>query len=200
MNKYLKPFFSAILISVFSVVAFANDKEEKKEEAGAEKAKAAPPATLPPWIAIEAKIQELSSKIKSKEESLQKLLEEKNHMPENSPHVKETLKLILKEHAELKNLADDYKKNISMLNYRYPERNAKTGRSYDRIEVKSINEMEQAMGVDGKLNRNIKKMRTQYGTGSEKDNHPDSHAKPASKAKNKQSPSIDEEGAIIINK
>lgn len=179
--------------------AQANDgggQGEKKEEGG----QAAEPVkeSVKPWVPIEAKIQELSSRIRSKKESLEKLLEEKNHLPANSPHVKETLKQILKEHAELKQAAEDYQKNVNQLNYRFPERNAKAKRSYDRIEVKSIDEMEQAMGVDGKLSRNVKKMRSQYhGDKQTEDTHNEKSLEPKKENKPK---SIEDDSAIIINK
>jgi hypothetical protein len=112
------------------------------------------------------------------------------------------LKEILKQHNELKTMADDYKKNVSMLNYRYPERNAKSGRKYDHIEIKSLTEMEQAMGVDGKLSRNLKKMRAQYGKekAEEKKQHKSETPVVPKELMEKKNPSIEDEGAIIINK
>lgn len=187
-----------LILFVFSIFLTWNVLAEEKAAPAA--APAAPVATLPPWIAIEAKIQELSSRIKSKEESMRKLLEEKNHLSENSPHVKETLKQILKEHGELKSMAEEYQKNVSMLNYRFPERNAKSGRSYDRIEVKSVSEMEQAMGMDGKLNRNLQKMRTQYGSAPKQVSKEPKAPAPVKKTVSPAAPSIEDEGAIIINK
>lgn len=185
----------------FSYTAIANDHEEKEEGGGHEAAApAAPAATLPPWIALEAKITELSARVKSKEESLAKMLEEKNHLPANSPHVKPLLKQILKEHEELQKLAEEYKKNVNQLNYRFPERNAKSIRTYDRIEVKSLEQMEQSLGLEGKLDRNMKKMRTQYGT-EKAEAHSTQGVKPVpTPKKQKKAPSIEEEGALIINK
>ena len=85
--------FSLIILISFNLHANSETTEEKSEEKGGghEAAPAAPVVTLPPWIALEAKITELSARVKSKEESLAKLLEEKNHLPANSPHVKPCL-------------------------------------------------------------------------------------------------------------
>lgn len=186
--------FFCVLMS--SLYLNANSGGEEKKET----APAAPVATVPAWIPLEAKITELSARVKSKEESLAKLLEEKNHLPANSPHVKPLLNQILKEHEELQKLAEDHKKNVNQLNYRFPERNAKANRTYDRIEVKSLEQMEQSLGLDGKLDRNMNKMRTQYGT-SKADAH-SSHEKKTGVIlkKEKKASSIEDEGAIIINK
>lgn len=193
--------FSGIVFCSLNLQANSDGGHEaKKEEGGHESAPAAPAATIPAWISLEAKITELSARIKSKEESLAKMLEEKNHLPANSPHVKPLLKQILKEHEELQKLAEDHKKNVNQLNYRFPERNAKANRTYDRIEVKSLEQMEQSLGLDGKLDRNMQKMRTQYGTKKAED-HSAHAVKPAPTVKKqKKAPSIEEEGAIILNK
>lgn len=196
MNKIKILYFVIILFSVINLRAQDHGEPEKKAEETAVK------PSLQPWIPIEAKIQELSAKIRSKQESIDKLIEEKNHLSAQSPHLKETIKNIIKEHDELKKLAEDYQKNINQLNYRFPERNAKSQRAYDRIEVKSIDEMEQALGVDGKLNRNVKKMRSQYGGAKSKTSS--EHEQDDKKAKPQiikdKSKSIEEEDSIIINK
>ncbi len=185
---------------LFSVIFMLSPSLQANSGGGEEKKEAAPAATVPAWIPLEAKITELSARVKSKEESLAKMLEEKNHLPANSPHVKPLLKQILKEHQELQKLAEDHKKNVNQLNYRFPERNAKANRTYDRIEVKSLEQMEQSLGLDGKLDRNMNKMRTQYGTGQAEAHTSHEKKTGAIPKKEKKAPSIEDEGAIIINK
>jgi hypothetical protein len=206
-------FFQILVASLLSFsVALANDHEAPAEEHGGgggqeegHGGKEEPKSTLAPWVPIENKIQELHSKIKSKESNISKLIEEKNHMENNSPHLKSTVKEIVKEHKEMERLIDEYQKNVSLLKYRFPERNAKSGRTYERFEVQSIEEMEKAVGIDGKLNRNLKRMRSQYKS-EEKSADP---RKPASvvaeptshqpKADKKEK-SIEDAGSIILQK
>ncbi len=149
--------------------ARANSGEEAPKEGGGEhgggaeaKAEKVEKGNPTPWLEIESKIQELSGKIKSKQTNISHLFEEKNHLSNKSPQVKEIIQEIVKEHNEMRTLIEQYDKQINMLKYRFPERNAKSARKYDRIEIKSVDEMEQAIGVDSKLSRNIRKMRSQY--------------------------------------
>ena len=172
---------------------------EKPAEGGAEGGEGKSSKT--PWIEIENKIVELSSKVKSKESNITKLLEEKDHLPANSPEIKTLLNSIVKEHAEMRTLAEEYQRNLSILKYRFPERNAKAERKYERIEVKSIEEMEQAVGVDGKLNRNLKRMRAQFpppaplATTAKPVEKTEAESKKDDKKKEK---SIEDAGAVVI--
>lgn len=181
-------FFFLILTSV----SFA---EEAHEPAAAEVK-----TSLPDWVPVETKIQELHSKIKSKEATVLKLIEDKNQLPNKSPKLKAIVDEIVKEHKELQNLIVDYKKNLNILKYRFPERNAKAERKYDRIEEKSLDEMELAIGIDGKLNRNLKKMRTQFQSETHKKATQQTATIEAPVKKNKKEKSIDEADAVILQK
>lgn len=174
-------------------------KEEKSEEHGKEKAESK--TALAPWVEVENKVTELNSKIKSKQRSIQELIESKNKLPGNSPHLKELVKDLVKEHKELQGLVEEYHKKVALLKYRFPERNAQTDRSYKRLEVKSLDEMEQALGVDGKLNRNLKRMRGQFRLQGvvEVGVVAPSAREPAS-VKKEREPSIEEADAILLQK
>lgn len=164
----------AVLICVFSILtvpAFANEheapaaSEEKKEEGGGHgggKAEVVTPVS--PWVEAENKVQELSSRIASKRSQIENLIAEKQHVDENSPQVKVIVTSLLKEHKELSGLVEDYEKNLNLLKYRFPERSAKTNRLYQKIEMQSLDEIENEMGIDGKLSRNLQRMRQHYGT------------------------------------
>lgn len=154
-----------------------------------------------PWVEIETKITELNAKIKSKQESILKLIEEKNHLPNNSPQLTATVKEIVKEHKELTGLVEEYEKKLTLLKYRFPERNAKARKPYERIEVKSIDEMEQSLGIDGKLNRNLRRMRSQFKSKEKIVVAPEEKTKEAPPSPPaKSAPSIEEADSIIIQK
>jgi len=173
----------------------AAEGEKKAEEGGAN---AEPKVVLAPWLEVENKIQELFSKVKSKEEMVLHLLEEKDHLPNNSPQLQKTVRDIVLAHKELRRLVEDYQKNLNILKYRFPERNAKTGRNYKRFDVKSIDDMEQALGIDGKLSRNMKKMRGQYGVEAAPEPAPYTKPSPASVSPKDQS--IEDAHSIILQK
>ena len=119
-------------------------------------------------------------------------------MTDNSPHLKQTVKDIVREHKELRKLVEDYDKNLRLLKYRFPERNAKHLRSYDRFEVKSIDDMEKALGIDGKLSRNMKKVRSLYNPEEKPAVREPASVAPV-KAPKKE-PSIEEAHSIILQK
>lgn len=191
-------------VSVLAQEKADSGKEESKTEKAEPKEAGNLRSSLAPWVELENKVQELNSKIKSKQNNINTLIEEKNHLANNSSELKNHIKQIVKEHKELQKLVDDYEKNKNILKYRFPERNAKDNRKYDRIVVQSIEEMEQALGVDGKLNRNLKRMRTHFKTKASAS--PEEAKKTVSGSTIpaqdpiKAEPSIEESGSIILQK
>jgi predicted nuclease with TOPRIM domain len=167
----MSSFLSVLLTAIFIFMGSLSRANEEGGEHGGGEAPAAEEhegggheakTSLAPWVEVENKIQELHSKILSKQSTIQHLLEEKNHFENNSPQLKTAVKEIIKEHKELRSLVEDYDKQVNILKYRFPERNARINRTYDRFEIKSIEDMEKTLGIDGKLNRNMKRMRSQY--------------------------------------
>ena len=168
---------------------------ETKEGEG----KGAIKSNLPGWVELENKIQETQSKMRSKQANINSLIVEKNRLADNTSELKNVVKDIVKEHAELRKLGEEYDKNVNLLKYRFPERNAKSNRTYDRIEVKSIDEMEQSLGVDGKLNRNLKQMRTHYHLRPPVEPKEQSKSKPSKKTPSAD-PSIEDSGSVLLQK
>jgi TolA-binding protein len=202
--KILLLLFSVSLLSAsFTRFAFAGEekhaeKSEKKEEGG-EKKEGVSEADSMPWLGIEAKIQELASRIESKKESLTKLLEEKEKLKDNSPELKDKIQEIISEHKELSKLGEEYSAQLNLLKYRYPERHAKRDAKKDQVEIKSVEDMEQAVGVDGKLNRNMSHMRTAYDARPVKNEKADSPV-PAKTRPPTKSDSLENQLPIIMQK
>jgi hypothetical protein len=200
--------FSFLLMTTFKPSAFAGEHGEEKggghEEAahgeGEKKAEGhgEEKSVSAPWVEVENQIQELYSKIKMKESTILHLLEEKDHMPDNSPLLHQAVKEIVQEHRELRHLVEEYDKKVSILKYRFPERNSKQLRTYDRVEVKSIDDMEKALGIDGKLSRNMKRMRNTYEPESKPVAQEPVAAKPEPAVK--KEPSIEDAHSIILQK
>lgn len=182
-------------LSFISVQALAEEEKPATEKAK----EGASEADTMPWLAIEAKIQELAAKIESKKESINKMLEEKEKLKDNSPELKDKIKDIISEHKALEKMADDYSSQINLLKYRYPERHAKRDRKYDRIDIKSVEDMEQALGIDGKLNRNMVRMRTTYDVPAPVKEKPATSSTPQKKSVPKGD-TIEEQLPIIMQK
>jgi len=192
-----------LIIFAFSSSVFANDSAPAKEEtatapegqsSGEEKGKK---NDLPPWTEIQNKISQIEAKMQQKRENLDKLISEKQKVQPNSPRVKEIIDLMISEHKELQSLAKEHEKTITILKFRFPERGAKADRKYEPTEIKTLEEMEQELGVDGRLTRNMKKLRSQYGVKSDKKQKT---VVPSSDVEKKTEKSIEESGTIIIRK
>lgn len=151
----------------------------------------------PPWVELESKIGESSSKIKSKEEAIKKLIEKKQTLPENSAETKPLIEELVREHKELQKLIEDYERNKNVLQYRYPERGAQAQRKYDKKKKQSLEDMEKAYGVDASLNRSLKVMRKHYEKETTKD---DSKLAPTTTTLRPPTKPIDQSEPVLIKK
>lgn len=168
---------SKILIAVLALnlstvgIAFANSdahaeaKEEKHGEGGAAaggEVTESQKKQMNEAMELQSKVQALQAKIKSKEDSINKLIEEKNHT-KDPDKVKEIIGEMVTEHKEMSKMIEEYEQNRSLLRYRYPEKGYSGTRSYERMEVKPLDQMENQMSVEAKLKRNLKTVRSQFG-------------------------------------
>jgi hypothetical protein len=145
----------------------------------------------PGWIEIEAQISSLEAKFQAKTRAIEGLIEEKNHLKPNDPQLARVVSEIGKEDRERRKIAVDLEKQRTILHFRFPERGAAKNRKYEKVDIKSVNEIESSMGVDGRLNRSIQRMRSQYG--SEESKKPKTSSPVPKK-------STDQEGTIILQK
>ena len=134
--------------------------EEKKEgAAAAPKERRTSEAS---YAEVQAKVSGLEAKIRSAEEEIGKLITEKQHTtsPERTTQiVNEMVKL----HREMQTNVREYDQQRSLLKYRYPEKGVGgEKREYERIEVKTLDEMEDSLSLSSSVNKTLKKVRTQY--------------------------------------
>lgn len=128
-------------------------KPEKKEIKSAEDS----------FSVVQSRVQTLEAKVRSGQEEIQKLITEKQHA-KDAVRVNEIIRQMLTLHKDLEKNLKEYDQQRSLLKYRYPEKSASEKREYERIELKSIEDMETQMSLGSSLNRTLKKVRTQYGT------------------------------------
>lgn len=115
------------------------------------------------YTVVAARVQALEAKVHSGQEEIEKLIAEKQHA--SSPQqVNEIIRQMMTLHKELEKNTKEYDQQRSLLKYRYPEKLATEKREYERIEVKSIEDMESQMSIGSSVNRTLKKVRSQYGT------------------------------------
>ncbi|MBO9668686.1 MAG: hypothetical protein J7501_17945, partial [Bdellovibrio sp.] len=152
-------------------IAFANEGghgggEEKKEGEGKAEEKKEIKSAEESFAAVQARVSALEAKVHSGKEEIEKLIEEKQHA-KNPAEVNEIIKRMVTLHKELEKNVVEYDQARALLRYRYPEKGGAEKREYERIEVKSLDDMESQMSLSSSVKRTMKKVRTQYDTPQE---------------------------------
>ncbi|HRO67344.1 MAG TPA: hypothetical protein PL182_07260 [Pseudobdellovibrionaceae bacterium] len=154
------------------VLTFASGGGEKTDK---------PSSPPPEWVEIQSRLQTLKAKLSAKEKTVRELIAAKHHGQE-----RESFEHLKKEHAELRQLAQEYERQRNVLKYRYPEKGLKDERKYRRVEVKSLSDMENQIGMESVLQKTQNKILRQYGsTDGGSDRTPASENKGSSNAPEK---------------
>lgn len=185
---FLTRFVLILVAAIFVTVAFAEETTTTTA-----------PNTKP-WVELEARVTELQGKIKAKEDELKKLIEAKKFLPDGSKELAELGKSIQVEHKNLSGLIEEYDRARNQLRFRFPERTADESK-FNKMRLQSVPQMEESMGIESKMNRNLEKMRKQYPSGKSPEDSV------AEVKRNGKSPSttvpakpIDQEGTIVIKR
>jgi len=180
-------------------VSFGKQKEEVPADQGTT-GEGPSLAKEKPWVDLENKLGLLRRKREAQAAALKKLKDEKDLLKNGTDAFKEKHKEFQKTYADWMKTGDDYNKMMNLLKYRYPERVLrKNAGTEESMKAKSIEELELEMGIDGKLNKAIRKVKGQFGdqTLAPVDNN-------ASKSKAGSDPdqgdSIEAEPQIILKK
>lgn len=177
VTKFVFVVFTAILVP--GTCAFASEKKEEKKEVKKEELKEGEQSPTSEGTEsqkkqqneateLQTRVQALQAKIKTKEETIAKLIEEKNHSKDPA-QIKEIIQQMVVEHKEMAKMIEEYEQSRSLLRYRYPEKGYKGVRAYERLEAKPLTQMENQMSVEAKLKRNIKTMQSQFGSANNKE-------------------------------
>jgi hypothetical protein len=182
-------FFSMLVCGGFS--AFAEQKQDdQKAETKSEK----------PWMEVQNVISILRTRSGQLDKNLKELIEERKKAtaPER---ISELQKEIDKTYQQLKETNADLRKQEQIYRYRFPERAAKEGeRSYQTQETPSLERIEEQVGVEGKMQRNLRRMRGQYGTAEQKRKDLNSPEKAPSPTPQKGEKNIREEDSPVLRK
>lgn len=114
------------------------------------------------WMDLSAQISSLKTKIAGKEDAIKDAIKHKQHASSkaDAEHAVQTL---LKEHGELKKLEEEYNEKTQLMKYRYPEVGITEKRKYERIKVKSLEDYEQMMSLEGEVKMSVIKIKEHYG-------------------------------------
>lgn len=160
MNNFLAIVFIFTLLDL----GLANAEEAKTESTEEQSPRSARAAKE--LMDLEKQAAGTLAKINGKEASVIALLKQKQK--ESDPaKVSEIIKLLQTEHTELKQLIKEYDNQLNVLKYRFPERGSSFDRKYKRFSSKSLDQMEQAVGVEKHLRDSHKNVKRVYGVEGE---------------------------------
>lgn len=148
----------AVLVLFLAPYAFANEGAEKPAQ---QEAVAEIKTNEDSFFTVQARVQALEAKIHSAETEISKLIAEKNKTTD-SEKVTEIIRQMITLHRELENNVKEYDQQRTLLKYRYPDKGVSAKREYERINVRSIEEMENHLNVNAALNKTLKKVRSQF--------------------------------------
>ncbi|WP_413559488.1 hypothetical protein [Bdellovibrio sp. HCB209] len=166
----LKSLIAIITVTSIAVAAFANEggghgggEEKKAEGEGKSEEKVEVKSAEESYDKVAAKVAALEAKVHSGQEEIEKLIVEKAHTKDPTK-LNEIVKQMLTLHKELQKNVQEYDQVRGLMKYRYPEKGLTTKREYERIEVKSLDDMESQMSLSSSVKRTMKKVRAQYDT------------------------------------
>ncbi len=155
-TKYFMIKVLCCLLFVFQLQA-EETTEESKDADGA------PTATVNKELTeVEKQVASLSAKIKAKNDSIKDLLKQKS-VERDSEKLSEIIKLVQQEHRDLEKTTREYNAQLGILQYRFPERGLSLGRRYQRLNTKSLDDMEKTLGLEAHLKKSREKAKTVYG-------------------------------------
>lgn len=121
----------------------------------------APKSSEESYATVVARVQGLEAKIKSAEAEIQKLLQEKaTAKPERVGEITVEVQHL---HQKMQEQIREYDQQRSLLKYRYPDKGRTDKRVYERIDLKSIKQMEEEVGLSSALKKSLHKVRKHYG-------------------------------------
>ncbi|WP_374077019.1 hypothetical protein [Bdellovibrio bacteriovorus] len=186
-----------ILLSFLTVSSLAMAEEHGAAPAATEPAKEIK-TTEESFAVVQARVQGLEAKVRAGETEIQKLILEKQHT-KDPEKVNEIIKQMITLHKELAGTLREYDQQRALLKYRYPEKGQVEKREYERIELKSIEDMETQMSLSSSVKRTLKKVRSQYGDGNKNADSEDG-AHDAVKKKQAQEPAPSLVDPVILKK
>ncbi len=145
--------FLTVYLSLFGVAYGAED--------AAKEASKGPKSSEESFAVVQARVAALEAKLRSGETEIQKLIEEK-HKTQDPARLSEVVQQMIALHKGMKENQKEYDQQRTLLKYRYPEKGLTGDREYERIDVKSLEEIEHQMSLGASVKKTLRKVRSQY--------------------------------------
>ncbi|MFN8846408.1 MAG: hypothetical protein ACK5V3_12930 [Bdellovibrionales bacterium] len=163
-----------ILFALLTLVSTLSRGEEEKGPPAAELPSASSRAQQE-LIETEKQVSALTAKVNAKQASIDSLLKQKQ-IEKDPEKVTELIKLLQQEHRDWSSLIQEHNSKLNVLKYRFPERGASFERKYKRFNPRSLDQMEESVGIEKQLHLSREKVKKVYGV-SEQTKKPTSDLK-----------------------
>jgi hypothetical protein len=103
-----------------------------------------------PWSEHVNHLALLSHTIETDETEIRSLIKQKRHT-EDAEQIAQIMKQIGEHHKSLQKATREYEEERQHVRFEHPEKNEQLERSYVRHDLKSVDDFENEMGLDGRL-------------------------------------------------
>lgn len=100
----------------------------------------------------ESRLTSLTARIRSFEKEISDMIDAKKHL-EHAEKVHELTQQITFKHLDLAKAVREYESERLHMRFQHPDRDMEGAREYPRQTLKSLKDLEQAFGLDGRLDR-----------------------------------------------
>ena len=154
-NGSLKFALHALFAIAIIAASAASEAAEHEAAPEAESGKAAPAKKANSghrWSEHESHLTSFMARIRTLEKEISDMIESKHHV-ENSEKVRLLTQQIAFKHSDLAKVVKDYEAERLHVRFQHPDRDQELEREYSAHHLKSIDEIETAFGIDGRLDR-----------------------------------------------
>ncbi len=165
MSRLIKLFFKLKFIGsliFFQNIVVANENKNEPEVAPESSEDKAQQERTKEWLDLTTQIGALKTKKSAQEENIKELIKYKNRA-KNKDEIQNAVKNLLKEHAELRKIEEQYYEKTQLMKYRYPDVGITKQRKYERAKGKSLEDYEQMISLESEIKKTVIKMKEHYG-------------------------------------
>lgn len=141
-RKIRSVFFAAVALAAFSSLFLTHAEAQQLTEGG--------PTCR--WSEHESRLTSFMARIRTFEKEIADMIEAKRKI-ENSEQLKVLTQQISFKHSDLAKAVKDYEDERRHIRFQHPDRDMEGDRKYTAMKLKSLDEIEFAFGLDGRLDR-----------------------------------------------
>lgn len=109
-------------------------------------------AVAEPWATHAGRLPALAKKLSDNEEEIRHLLERKKHL-EDAGAIHDLMRELDERHKTLVKTSEEYETERLHVRFKHPDRASIVERQYTHFKLKTVEQLENELGLDGRLDR-----------------------------------------------